>query len=812
MVRSVFLLCLIAVISCHIPPKTAPDAAFYQHLTAKRVQLPNQWKLTPAGHSHLPLGDLPLQIAVSTDHRQLAVTNNGVGDQKIQLFRVDADQVRQTDEIAISKAWYGLAFNSRGDRLYASGGNDNLIAVFRVEQGKLKQDSSLKLGEPWPAEKICPAGVAVDDAHNRVLTVTKEDSAFYAVSLSGRIEKRMALGTEPYAVLLSEKRNEIYISLWGLKQVLILDRNSFSQKAVIETGDHPNEMALDETSGRLFVCNSLDNSVAVVDLASRKILEVLNTALYPDAPNGSTPNSLALSPDAKTLYIANADNNCLSVYDVSKRGESRSKGFIPTGWYPTSVRCIGNNILTANGKGMSSLPNPKGPSPFTKHEDYHAAQYIGALYLGTLSIISTPTEAEQAAYTRLVYENCPYNKSREMTTEGESGNPVPSHVGDPSPIKYVFYIIKENRTYDQILGDLPAALGANGDPSLCLFPEKVTPNLHAIVKNFVLLDNFYVDAEVSADGHNWSTAAYANDFVEKTWPTSYGGRGGNYDFEGTRAVAFPKKGFIWDYCKRAGVSYRTYGEFADDHKANYKTLEGHFCPYYSSWDLDYQDILREKDWERDFDSLLNINQVPRFNSIRICNDHTSGMSQGAFSPVAAVADNDQGVGRFLEHLSHSRIWAESAVFILEDDAQNGADHVDAHRSTAYVASPYIKRHFVDHTMYSTSSMLRTIELILGLPPMSQQDAAATPMWRCFSAKADLTPYRALYPGVPLDDRNAWVEPLSRISGSWNLAVEDKVPEREFNEVLWKAVKGLNSEMPPPRRAAWLQTDAEEEDK
>jgi phospholipase C len=459
---------------------------------------------------------------------------------------------------------------------------------------------------------------------------------------------------------------------------------------------------------------------------------------------------------------------------------------------------------------MSSVANPKGPSPFQKREDSRAAQYIGALYQGTLSVIQQPEDRELETYSKLVYENCPYNKARELYTEGEPGNPVPMRVGDPSPVRYIFYIIKENRTYDQVLGDLPAEMGGNGDPNLCLFPEKVTPNQHWLAREYVLLDNFYVDAEVSADGHNWSTAAYANDFVEKTWPTSYGGRGGNYDYEGTRRVAFPKGGFIWDNCKRAGISYRTYGEFADDNKANYETIEDHFCPNYSSWDMNYQDISREKDWQRDFDSLLLINQVPRFNTIRFGNDHTSGMAKGAYSPYASVADNDLAVGRFLEHLSHSKIWKESAVFILEDDAQNGADHVDAHRSIAFVVSPYVKRRYVDHTMYSTTSMLRTMELILGLPPMSQYDAAATPMWRCFTDKPDFTPIKALEPGVSIDERNAWVEPLSRISETWNLAEVDAVPDREFNEVLWKALKGLDSEMPAPRRAAWLSAEKDDD--
>ena len=800
-------LILLFVFSCTAVRKTAIDTALYDKLADGRVKLPNSWKLTAAGYQHLPLGDLPLQIAVSKNNKYLAVTNNGAGDQKIQLFSMAGDQVVQTSEISIPKAWYGLEFSSDNMKLYASGGNDNTIVVYAIVNGQLKQDAILVMGESWPKQKICPTGISMDESVGRLLTVTKEDSALYVLKLSGEIEKRISLPGEAFDVLVSEKRNEIYVSLWGLKKVQVFDRQSFALKQELPVGDHPNEMILNKAQTLLYVANSLDNSVSVIDLNTKKTLEVLNAALYPDAPNGSTTNSLALSPTEHELYIANADNNCLAVYDVSEPGNSKPLGFIPTGWYPTSVRCIGNKILVANGKGMSSLPNPKGPSPL-KSDILGETQVIKKLLLGTLSVIKTPEAGQWAAYSKLVYENCPYNKSKELFEKGEAGNPIPQKVGDPSPIKYVFYIIKENRTYDQVLGDMP---DGNGDTSLCLFPEKVTPNQHALARGFVLLDNFYVDAEVSADGHNWSTAAYANDFVEKTWPTSYGGRGGNYDFEGSREVAFPKGGFIWDHCARAGVSYRTYGEFTYNFKASYKTLEDHFCEYYSGWDLDYQDIQREKDWEHDFDSLLNLDQVPRFNSIRFGNDHTSGMRKGAYSPIAAMADNDLAVGRFLEHLSHSKIWPQSAVFILEDDAQNGADHVDAHRSIAFVASPYTRRNFVDHTFYSTSSMMRTMELILGIPPMSQYDAAAVPMWRCFSDKADFSPIKAIEPGVPLDTRNAWVEPLSRISETWNLAELDAVPEREFNEVLWKAIKGLNSEMPAPRRAAWLAPDESEEE-
>ena len=395
-----------------------------------------------------------------------------------------------------------------------------------------------------------------------------------------------------------------------------------------------------------------------------------------------------------------------------------------------------------------------------------------------------------------------------MNAAGEAGNPIPMKVGAPSPIKYVFYIIKENRTYDQVLGDMPEG---NGDTSLVLFGEKITPNQHKLAKDFVLLDNFYVDAEVSADGHNWSMASNADDYLEKTWPTSYGGRGGNYDAEGNRAIANPPKGFIWDYCKRAGVNYRTYGEFADDYKPNIPVLEDHFCPYYTSWDQSVRDTTRANQWKRDFDSLLAANALPQLNTLRIINDHTEGQSVGKPTPFAHVADNDWGVGMFVDYLSHSTAWKESVVFILEDDAQNGPDHVDAHRSPAYVVGPYVKRNFVDHTMYSTSSMLRTIELILGLPPMSQYDAAALPMFRCFTPVPDVTPFTSIPAKIDITEKNTKTTASAKLSATFDFSKEDRVPDLLFSQVIWKAVKGEESIMPAPRRSAFVKTTDKKDD-
>jgi len=305
-------------------------------------------------------------------------------------------------------------------------------------------------------------------------------------------------------------------------------------------------------------------------------------------------------------------------------------------------------------------------------------------------------------------------------------------------------------------------------------------------------------------------AAYANDYIEKTWPTSYGSRGGTYDYEGSRDIAFPSEGFIWDYCQRAGISYRSYGEFVSDRHTRLESLRGHFDADFPSYNLTIPDRIRFEKWREDFDSLVAIDAVPQLSTIRFPNDHTSGATVGMPTPRAMVAENDLAVGRFIEHLSNSPVWGEAAVFILEDDAQNGPDHVDAHRSTAYVASPYAKRNARVSTVYSTVSMLRTIELILGLSPMSQYDAAATPMWECFTASRDLTPFIALDASYDIHEMNVEENRISKLSESFNLEVMDAAPDHLFSEVIWKAVKGLDSEMPAPVRSAFILQKPEEE--
>ena len=805
---------LLRVITLFVLPLLIVTASLAQTIPGSsksgKVLLPNGWSLSPAGRS-LPLGDLPLNIQISASQKLMAVTNNGQSKQSIQL--IDPQSEKILHDQPIGKAWYGLKFSADEKKLYASGANDNIILVYPIIKKMLGKADTIVLGKAWPNEKIGPTGIEVDDAGKRLYAVTKENNSLYIFDLrTNKLVNKVNLGSEAYDCLLSPDKTKLYISLWGADKLAIYDIKAQKITSEILTENHPNEIIQNRTGKYLFVANASDNSVSVIDAKARKVIEVISTALYPTRLSGSTTNGLALSEDEKTLYVANADNNCLAVFNVSNPGKSSSKGFIPTGWYPTNVRVAGKKIFVSNGKGFTSMANPDGPQPFKKTDDsgvhigisaQKEVQYIGGLFKGTLSIIDQPTDTQLQSFSKQVYANTPYNKQTEVMSKGLANNPVPNVQGGKSPIKYVFYVIKENRTYDQVFGDIKEG---NGDPNLCLFPEKVTPNHHALAREFVLLDNFYVDSEVSADGHNWSMAAYATDYTEKTWPTSYGSRGGTYDYEGSRQIAYPRDGYIWDYAKRAGISYRSYGAFVTKDGPTTKSLIGHTAEKYPSYNLDIKDIDRIAAFKLDFDSLLAINAVAQFNTIRLGNDHTSGQRIGKLTPTAHVADNDLALGLLVEHISNSSIWKESAIFVLEDDAQNGPDHIDAHRSPAFVISPYIKRNSVNSSMFSTSGMLRTIELILGLPPMSQYDAAAVPFSDCFTTKPDFKPYRVRPANVDLEQRNvAWNKSAQR-SQEWNFAREDAAPDLDLNEVVWKSVKGEDSIMPAPRRSAFVKLE------
>lgn len=781
------------------------------------VTLPNGWSISPVGNQ-IRVGDLPMKILVHPSQQWVLVQNAGQSDHSIQV--IDTRSERVLDSLPMNKTFYGMCFNASGTILYATGANNNWVEIFGFADGKLVRKDTVLLGTPWPT-RISPSAMVLSADEKSLYVVTKEDSALYAIDLlSKKIIGKRKLASAAYDIRLKSvnmdktwnvENSELVISEWGNATIALVDPSSLTIKKRIKVGSNPNELVWDKQGNRIFVACGNDNTVHVYDCTENRVTEILNTAIAADAPTGSTPNAMYIANNR--LYVANADNYNLVVFDVLEPMETKLLGHIPTGWYPTQVAVANGKLWVCNGKGIASVPNPRGPNPTAKRNQvtYQGGikampvQYIGSLFRGTLQVVDLKWAEDSRNLTwgtQQCLKNIPYRKSLE---KGDSlipqGNPIPSVLGEKSPIKYVFYIIKENRTYDQVLSDVP---GGNGDTSLLLFGENITPNQHKLVKEFVLLDNFYVDAEVSADGHNWSTAAIANDYTEKTWPVSYGGKGGDYVYEGQWSIAHPHKGFIWDHAKRAGISYRTYGEFADDYKANIPSLEGQFCPYFTSWDESVKDSTRFWQWKRDFDSLMAINKVPQLSTLRFINDHTEGVRKGRPTPFAHVADNDLAVGMFVDYLSKSPLWKESVVFILEDDAQNGPDHVDAHRSTAYVAGGMVKRNYIDHSHYTTSSMLRTMELILGMPPMSQYDAGAVAMWRCFSDTVIPTGFDFIPAKINLNEKNSADNPRSTSylmdrSNLLKLDREDEADEFIMNEVLWKYAKGEASVVPPINR-------------
>ncbi|HWX18768.1 MAG TPA: beta-propeller fold lactonase family protein [Candidatus Binatia bacterium] len=837
------------------PAFSAPHAEVPGEKADGSILLPNQWSLRPAGQQ-VELADFPVNIAVHPGGRFAAVLHCGYSEHQILI--VDIPAARVVSRAAVHESFYGLEFAKNGGRLFCSGAGDEVIHAFDFKDGALSNHSTLRLRDA--KQRAVPAGLAVDAKGSRLFAANVWGHRVTCVDLGAEphvsdillgtnvaalaaapvqpsldfetaaAEKRVQAAlyaskpgdTFPYACRLDEKRQRLYVSLWAQAAVAVVELSSGNVIARWPTEEHPCEMALSRSGKVLFVANSSRNTVTVFDTESGKATETLWAALYPQAPSGSTPNSLALSPDEQTLFVANADNNLVAVFDVATPGKCRSMGFIPVGWYPTSVRVTpdGKHLLVANGKGLRPLANPHGPQPGVRNVTDPTVQYIARLFRGSLSIIDLPPakefERRMSDYTAQAYTCSPLNAEATVSAQRPERNPIPAKPGEASPIKYCIYIIKENRTYDQVLGDMPEG---NGDPKLCLFPERITPNLHQLAREFVLLDNFYVESEVSADGHEWSMGAYATDFVEKMWPLNYGhNRSGKFPYpaEGYFPVAAPAGGYLWDRAREAGVRYRSYGEFVSDGvlpglpaRPRVRSLEGHIDEWYRGFDLSYPDTKRAERFISELKQFESQGDMPRLQILRLGNDHTHGGTLGFRTPTAYVAENDLALGSLVESVSHSRFWPQTAIFVVEDDAQNGPDHVDAHRTVALVLSPYTKRGVVDSTMYSTSSMLRTMELILGLKPMSQFDAAARPMFNAFQPAPDLRPYQARPANVDLEARNGKRTWGGRVK--MNFAREDAVDDLLLNEVIWRSVRGAESPMPPPVRAAFVHAHPDKDD-
>ncbi len=754
-----------------------------------KVVLPNGWSLTPAG-TQASVGDFPMNALLTPDERLLVVVHGGQSKAELRVLRTSDRTTAQT--IRLKDAFWGMS-QSDG-KIYVSGGYQDCVYVFAVSGDTLVVADTL-----WVGARGKKRGVAgVEVAGSTLASVTRLDSTLHLVDLTNGASRSIKLSAMPYAVV-STGSDRWLVSLWGGKRIAAYAGGVVEFE--VPTGEHPNEITLSADRSTALVACANDNTVSVVDLNARRAIASVSTAIHPDAPEGSTTNSVAFVPHSSFVLAANADNNSVAVVDLAEPSRPSIAGFMPVGWYPTKVLVRRDgSLIVLNGKGGRSLANPK-------------KQYIGGLFPGSVSFIPFPSPKVLTTYTQQVYANIPYRDEQRRISGHADDVPIPKQVGGTSPIKHVFYIIRENRTYDQVFGDMPKG---NGDTSLCLFGEKVTPNAHALARQFVLFDNFYVNAEVSADGHNWSDAAYATDYVEKTWPPNYGGRGGRYDFEGDEPTARPSSGYLWTAAAKRGLSYRTYGEWVETHDSvgmpgtpKDKDLMENFSPTYRGWDLSYSDLDRAKAWEEEFDRFEKEGGLPNLSIMHLPNDHTSGTSRGAWTPRAMVAQNDLALGRIVERITKSRYWKESAIFVLEDDAQDGPDHVDAHRSPVLVISPYARRGHVDHTLYSTTSVLRTMELILGLPPMSQYDAAATPMAAAFMKRADLTGYTARKATWDLEERNPPKSVGEEMMETFDLTRPDAAPDRAFNEIIWASIKG--TPMPAPRYSVFSRGGAEGED-
>ena len=785
------------------------------------VTLPNGWRITPAGkHVKLP-GDLPMKMQVLGDGSILVLTA-GYHDHSLSVIDARSGQVTATLDVV--KAWDGMAFDPASGTVYLSGGGrprsgfDEVMARMGLAAMKDSIDKPI-LRAKYASGKLTrlPAlGIeGLDEAERYISGVTLgPDGSLYALNiqtdtlyrLSGPDFTRQSsvkAGYRPYGVAFSPDGKTLAVTNWGDRSVSMLDPASLREIARIAVGSHPNEMAWSK-EGRLFVANSGSNEVSVI--SGSAVVETIRTSLDPKAPVGSTPDALGLSSDGRRLYVANADNNNVAVVDVSDARESRVLGFIPTGWYPTAlaVSADGRKLYVGTGKGMGFRNNFPAVTKFSEKVPNPATpfDYIPAILSGHVSIVDLPDAPQLAAYTRQAAANVPAPGSY---FDAAWASKIRSDVFPK--IRHVLYIIRENRTYDQVFGDMETG---NGDPKLTLFGGKVTPNAHALARRTVNLDNLYADGEVSEDGHQWCDAAYATDFTQKAWVNSYSRRAEPKADE--RLTASPA-GYLWDACARKGLTFRTYGEMArfvsSQESAPQVVAPGSLAGHVSREWLNVRRTGGGRDTDRaavfigELGEAEKTGEWPNFMVMALGEDHTQGLMPGAFSPVALVGGNDLALGRIVEAVSHSRFWKETAIFVIEDDAQNGPDHVDAHRTVGLLISPWVKRGVVDSTMYTTSSMVRTMELILGLDPMTQFDAAATPLYFSFTTEAAYEAIEAQPAQVDLTTRNPSTGPGAQASLKLDFSDVDRADPDDLNQILWAALRP-GAPMPAPVHGAHVR--------
>jgi len=754
--------------------------------------LPTEWSLSPPPDLVVATGTLPESVQLTADGAHLIVVESGSGSAGIGILDPASLATQRHVEM---KNVYGQSLpDAGGSGFWIGTGADDTLAHIDAVNGATDRTIELPKGF-WPSSPArSPDGTTIAVAGDLADSVAIADVA------SGKVTSVVKVGHHPAGAAFSRDGKSLYVANWGEHSVSVVDVPSGTALGAIAVGLHPEALLLSHDGTKLYVTEADDDAVAIVDLHLEKRIADVNVGVYDGKMFGASPTAFTLSADGARLYVACSAANAIVVLNLAVDGAAATiAGAIPTGWYPTALTLerSGRWLYVADGKGEGSRANPKfqpnGPA---------RGGYVATSMIGSIRRIPLPDAATLANGMHVVRANAAPFLGKAIADRATrlhgpaSDEPGRAVVSTGGPIKHVIYIIKENRSYDQVLGDLP---GADGDASLLMFGADVTPNQHALARRFGIFDNTFADAEISPDGHNWSTAAFANDYLEKMWPQS---KRKIYDFEDGADASVPHNQYLWNAALRAGISFRDYGEFVtnpgrkgEDVTTHMPGLIGRIDPKYQGYDLAYRDEDREAEWAREFALFVRRGDLPTLEIIRLPSDHTYGTRPGTRTPSAMVGENDLAFGRIVDAVSHSPYWKETAILAIEDDAQNGPDHVDDQRTTFYLASPYA-RGGVRHEHYSTAGVVRTIELILGLPPLSAYDAAARPLYAAFGRQADLRPFSVLPAGVDLEAKNSATSYRARDSARLDFSREDRVPAGVFNDILWHAVKGAAATPPP----------------